>query len=210
MQFSESRRLGDRGLELLAAALLGLATVATAWCAYQAARWNDRETDEARDAAQDRLQASREFTLGTQKIAYDATIAALYAQALASDQANLQQFYRENLVRPDFLPVIDEWERQAAAGEDLTSLLENEDYVQAQLGPSEKFDADAEDALALSQEASDNAAGFVQTTIFLASALFFAGITSNFRSRPVRLLLLMASAVVFAVGVASIADLPVA
>ena len=210
MQFTDSRQFGDRILELSAAALLGLATVATAWCAFQAVRWNDRETDEARNAAQERLAASRQFNLGTQKVAYDATISALYAQAIVNNQEQLQQFYRDNLVRPEFLPVIEEWERQAANGEPLTNLLENEEYIASQLAASEEADAAAEESLARSQDASDNAAGFIQTTIFLASALFFAGITSNFRSRLVRLLLLLGASTTFAVGIASIADLPVA
>jgi len=210
LQFSEPKPIGDRALELLAAVLLGLATVATAWCAFQAARWNDRETDETRESSKDRVEAARLFNLGTQKVAYDATIAAMYAQALANDQPDLQRFYRENLVRPEFLPVIEQWEEAAANDEPLVNLLENEEYVQAQFADSQAADVAAEEALARSQEASDNAASFVQTTIFLASALFFAGITSNFRSRIVRLMLLMAASVVFAIGVASIADLPIA
>jgi hypothetical protein len=204
------RPFGDRLLELFAAGILGVATVATAWCAYQAAAWNDNETQEARDAGGHRIEAARLFNLGTQKVAYDATIAALYAQAIAQNQPELQQFYRDNLVRPEFLPVIQEWEEQAANDEDLTNLLENEEYLQEQAGPSAAEDAAAEEALRRGEDASDNAAGFVQTTIFLASALFFAGITSNFRSRVVRLLLLFGSTTVLAIGIARIADLPVA
>jgi hypothetical protein len=184
--------------------------VGTAWCAFQAASWNDNETDEARSLAEHRLASSRLFNLGTQRVAYDATIAALYAQAIAENNEQLQEFYRENLVRPDFLPVIEEWEAQAAAGQDLTNLLENEEYVQQQLAESEAEDALADEAGELAQEASDNAAGFIRTTIFLASALFFAGIVSNFRSRLVRMLLLLTSSTVLAIGAASIVDLPVA
>ena len=197
-------------LELFAAVLLGLATVATAWCAYQAAQWNNRETDDARTAAEDRLEASRLFTLGSQKVAYDATLAALYAQAIVNDQANLQQFYRDNLIRPDFLPVIQQWEQERASGQPFTKLLDNKEYMDAQFADSTEKDASAAAALVKSQEASDNASQFIQMTIFFASALFFAGITSNFRARGVRLLLLLVAAVVFAAGAAGISDLPMA
>jgi hypothetical protein len=204
------RQIGDRALELFAAGLLGLATVATAWCAFQATAWNDRETDEARSGGAYRIEAARLFGLATQKVSYDATMAALYAQAVVSGQENLQQFYRENLIRPEFLPIIDQWEAGAASGDELTSLFENEAYLNEQLGPSDEANAAAEAALSEADEASANASDFVQTTIFLASALFFAGITSNFRSRPVRLLLLFTASVVFAIGAARIADLPIA
>ena len=209
MSSSESRAFGERAVEMLAVLLLGMATVATAWCAYQASRWNDEETDQSRLAGQARLEASRLFGLGTQKISYDATSAALYAQAIADGNEDLQQFLLDNLVREDFLPVIEQWRENAASDNpEPLNLFENEEYINEQTAPSRAADAEAEGAFALAQEASDNADGFVQTTIFLASALFFAGVTSNFRSGTVRLLLVGGSSVLFAVGVARIADLP--
>jgi hypothetical protein len=205
------KALGDRALEVLAALVLGLATVATAWCAYQATRWNDEETDLSRVAGQARLEASRLFGLGSQKVSYDATSAALYAQAIADGNEELQQFLLENLIRPEFLPVIEQWRENAASDDpEPLNLFENEEYIEEQLGPSREADQRAEDATRGSQEASDNAEGFVQTTIFLASALFFAGVTANFRARTVRLLLLFTALVLFAVGVARIAELPFA
>lgn len=207
----ETAHFGDRALELLAALLLGMATVGTAFCVFQAARWNDTESDEVRVAAGARLEASRLFGLGTQKISYDATIAALYAQAVVDGKPELQRFYRENLVRPEFLPIIDEWEDQAAAGGSTpANLLQNEDYVEEQFAASDAENAKAEEALSRGEEASENADDFVQTTIFLASAMFFAGVTANFRSRPVRLLLLSMAAVAVAFGASTIAGLPIA
>lgn len=204
------REIGDRLLEVFAAMLLGLATVATAWCAYQSSQWNDRETDASQESAQHRLEASRLFAFGTQKVSYDATIAALYAQALAQDQEELLAFYRSGLVRPEFLPQLEAWEDAAAAGEDLENLFDNQEYLDAEFSASREADAAAEASIQAAREASDNAADFIQTTIFLASALFFAGVTANFRSRSVRMLLLFMATVVFAVGIARIADLPIA
>ena len=205
------RQIGDRALELFAALLLGMATVATAWCAFQAARWNQEGTDQSRTAGQSRLEASRLVGIGTQKVAYDATIAALYAQAVVDGREDLQRFYKENLVRPDFLPIIEQWEANAASESPETlNLFENEEYLEEQAAASRVADARADEALEKEREASDNAEGFIQTTIFLASALFFAGVTANFRSRPVRLLLLGIGALTFAAGIAQIADLAVA
>jgi hypothetical protein len=43
----------DRGLEIVSAALMALATVLSAWCAYQATRWDGIQTRrvDAADAA---------------------------------------------------------------------------------------------------------------------------------------------------------------
>ena len=202
--------IGDRALELIATMVLGLATVATAWCAFQSSEWNERSGQESRAAAEHRLNASRLFNLGAQEIAYDATISALYAQALVEGQDRLLTFYRDNLVRPEFLPVIQDWEAGAAAGADLTSLAENEEYLTRQFADSTAADAAAEEALVRSREAADIAGNFIRTTIILASALFFAGVTPNFRARFARVLLLFAAMLLLAIGIAFIADYPVA
>jgi hypothetical protein len=44
-----------------------------------------------------------------------------------------------------------------------------------------------------SQAAGEVADGFVSTTILLAVALFFVGVTSSFLYRPARMLLLLAA-----------------
>lgn len=207
---NSDKQLGDRALELFAVILLGLATVATAWCAYEAARWNDRETDEVRSSAASTLEANRLYGLATQKVSYDATMSALYAQALVQNQPMLTGFYKDNLVRPEFRPVLEEWERQAQAGGDLTNLLENDEYLQEQFGPSQAADAMSGEAASRARDASDNASDFVQMTIFLAAALFLAGVTGNFRSRGMRILLLVGCSSVFAFALARIADLPTA
>ncbi len=70
------RRVGGNrtALEMLAVLLLGVGSVATAWCGIQASRWNGEEARESRDAGINRIDASEAFSLGTQKFAYDANI----------------------------------------------------------------------------------------------------------------------------------------
>ncbi|HSP26908.1 MAG TPA: hypothetical protein VLN74_00070 [Ilumatobacteraceae bacterium] len=60
-----------RLIEIATALLLALATVGSAWSAYQVARWNGVETDDARASAVSRIEASREYALATQIVAYD-------------------------------------------------------------------------------------------------------------------------------------------
>jgi hypothetical protein len=198
----------DRALELLAVLLLGLATVGSAWCGYQASRWNAEETREARAAGLARIESGRLFTLAAQKITYDAMIAAQLAEATAAGDERLSTFYRQNLVRPEFQPVIDAWQRDVAAGVAPPPLVENQAYVDEQLDPSRALDATAAAATARSEEAASNADDYVLTTLIMASALFFAGVTGTFRAPVVRLGLLTCAGIVLAVGAGRIADLP--
>jgi hypothetical protein len=200
----------DRTLEVLTVLILGMATVGSAWCAFQSSRWSGVETQEARASGQARIEASRSFALGTQALSYDAVMAAQYANALADGNTGLQQFYLDGLIRPEFMPIIEEWQRQVAAGEVPTQILDNTEYIDSQFAASRELDDEAEAAVTRSEVAAQYADRYVMNTIFMAMALFFAGITGSFRSLFVRVVLVAAAAVVVAVGAGQIVDLPIA
>ena len=198
-----------RLLEVLAVLLLGIATIGTAWCGYQASRWNGEEGDLSRQASDLQVEAGRQFGLATQTVSYDSNVVAQYAGALAAGDVKLQDFIRTALVRPAFLPVLDEWRRQVAAGETPTNLLSDPEYVDAQLGPYRATAAQAADKADKSDDAGENGDAYVLTTVLLAAALFFAGLTTSFRVRFAQLLLLAGSTVLIGYAAARLAGLPV-
>ena len=201
--------LADRLLELVAVLLLGITTVGTAWCGFQATRWNGQSGDLTRVAAAQRIEGSRLFGLATQRITYDSVVVAKYAEASQQGNAELLQFYRQSVVRPHFLPVLDRWEAAAKAGEPNVGVFEDKDYLAEQFADYNKTVAAAEQAARESQEADEIAEAYVGTTILLAVALFFAGVTSSFLSRFARILLLIAATGAVAVAASRIATLPI-
>ena len=112
----ERTRRGERILELAAVVILAMATLGSAWCAYEATRWNSEETSLAQQATNEQVEASRLFGLATQAVSYDSTLVAQYAEAVADGNDGLKEFYRTTLIRPAFLPVLDRWEAQLASG----------------------------------------------------------------------------------------------
>ncbi len=200
-----------RILEVLTVLLLGAATVGSAWCAYQVSQWNGIETDFAREAAAAKLSGSREFALATQKVAYDATVATQYAQAVLNDDERLQSFLRQTIVRPGFLPIIEEWERIVEeTGQVPPNLVDDQEYLDELFSEANRYDAEAEALTIEADAASATADDYIQTTLFMASALFFAGVTASFSSRFTRLILLAASLATLAYAAARIAGYPVA
>ena len=199
----------DRFLELVAVLLLGITTVGTAWCGFQATRWNGESGDLTAVAATQRLEGSRLFGLATQRITYDSMVVAKYAEASQQRNAALQQFYRQSVVRPPFLPFLDRWEAAVRAGDTTVGVFEDEDYLDEQFADYNRAIAVADQAARESQEADETAEAYVGTTILLAVALFFAGVTSSFLSRLSRILLLIAATGAVAVAAASIASLPI-
>jgi hypothetical protein len=208
------RRRGPRSsgriIEIVTVLLLAAATVGSAWSAYQVAQWNGVDTDEARASAAFRLEASQEYLLATQLVSYDASAVAQYSQAVATESEELQEFLLESIVRPGFRPVLERWREQYQAGETPTNLLEDEVYLEELFAPSLELDEEAAAATQRSEEASSNADGYVQLTLFFASALFFGGITASFRTRLPKVILLTASAVTLGAATALMLGYPVA
>ncbi len=205
-----SRTGPGRLIEIVTVLLLGVATVGSAWSAYQVAQWNGIETDEARSSAVFRIDASREYALATQIVAYDSATVAQVAAAAAADDEQLLTFLRETLVRPGFAPILDSWEAQVAAGETPTNLIADEDYLDPLFAASAAAEDEATAATALSEDAGSNADDYIRLTLFFASALFFAGITASFGHRLSRVLLLAAATSVLVLAGVLLAGYPIA
>jgi hypothetical protein len=195
---AEPRR-NNRFLEVIAVLLLGITTVGTAWCGYQASQWNGEQGDLARESSDERVEANRLFGLATQKTSYDSSIIAQYATAARNGDQQLMDFFKSSLVRPEFLPTLESWEAQVRAGGTPTSLFEDQAYL----------DAQSEATGLASQAAGDTANSYVVTTILLAVALFFAGVTSSFQFTPARVFLLILGFATLGVAASRLADLPV-
>ena len=210
---ASSKRSGGSNrtlLEMFAVLLLGIATVATAWCGIQSSRWNGEETDAARTANLDRIEASRLFSLASEKVAYDANLTAQYAAAVVDDNVRLQTFLRDNLMRPEYLPFLAEWQAKVEAGdEEVGNLFTQSAYLDAQFADSRAVTATSDLASARAAESSANADDYLLTTLLTATALFFAGVTTSFGTRSARLALVSAAVAVLAVTAARLVDLPV-
>ena len=92
-------------------------------------------------------------------------------------------------MRPAFLPLLDTWRAQVAAGETPTNLLERSGLPRYPAGgyrATEGWRSCEDDA----SGRGGHADAYVLTTLLLASALFFAGVTTSFRVRFAQILLL--------------------
>jgi hypothetical protein len=195
---------------MLAVLMLGIATIGTAWCGYQASRWNSEQAALAREASDLRVEANRQFGLATQGVLYDANIVSQYAAALSDGDTRLQEFLKTTLIRADFLPVLERWEQAVDAGDRPPRLLEDRAYLDAQLAGFEQTQATAEARDVESSEAGDTADEYVLMTLLLATALFFAGVTTSFKVPAARLILLTLAALAIAYSLSRIATLAVA
>ena len=157
-----------------------------------------------------RAESNRLYGLATQTISYDVTTVAGYAQAVASGNEKLQEFFRASLVRAEFLDYLNTWEQQVLAGETPRNLLDVEEYLDGVLDPYRAAQDKAESDAKAADDAGRLGDLYTLSTVLLAVSLFFAGVTASFRSPSLRIALLAACAVTILISTARLADLPIA
>ncbi len=176
--------------------LISLATVATAWSAYQSHRWGGVQSVSFGLANTSRTESVRASNLAAQQVAVDVNLFTDWAAAVAVDDASLADFLEERF-RPEFVPAFDAWlelpgEGRIPPGTPFTlpayRLAEREKSNQLADEASAHFEA-AKDA----NQTGDN---FVLISVAFASVLFFGGISTRFdRIGPKITLLGMGTAV---------------
>src|SRR5215470_175301 len=171
-------------VEPVAALLMALATLSTAWCSFESAAWtrksnrlmNEFNTLE-RKAGLLRVQGMQQATIHT----------AMFMQALAAHQAgneNLVNFYVERFP-PELRKAYDAW-------------LAQKPFETAKAADSQR---EAGVAGSISGQ-------YLANTVLFAAVLFFANAASRFKQRRVRVLAFAFAVAVFLFAVVRTAMLP--
>jgi hypothetical protein len=84
-----------------------------------------------------------------------------------------------------------------------------EEYVLASAQEAEELRTEAEAAAAVAADANQTGDNYVLTTVLFASVLFFAGISSKFSGRWVRITLVIAGFLAFLAGSLILVTFPV-
>jgi len=186
-------------LELLSAALLSLATVASTWCAYQSARWNGVQAMRYGAADRARSESVRMSNAALQMVSIDVATYLEYAAAYADGNEFLMDFIGERF-RPEMRTAMDAWlaTRPLTNPEAPATPFEMTEYRLATLAESDQLLEEADQQLAEAGVANTRSANYVLLTVLFASVLFFAGITTKFETFSIEVALLAIAAIIFA------------
>ena len=105
----------DRRVELIAAIMLSIATVVTAWSAYQATRWSGDQSENYTKASATRTESVRSSTLANRQILIDVDTFLSWLDAEQSGDHGLADDIHARM-RGEFLPAFDAWLETAPAG----------------------------------------------------------------------------------------------
>jgi hypothetical protein len=200
----------DRRLELAATVLLTVAAVATAWAAYQSARWHGEQARSQSASIAARVESTRIANVANRQTQIDVALFTQWVDAYARDETELAAFYRKRF-RAEFEPAFEAWVA--------TKPRENRDaplspfaMPQYKLAASAQADRLEAQAAAASQRVGtfiQRADNYSLAVVLFAASLFFAGISTRLHSRTPRMVVLGLGYALFLGSLIWIATFPV-
>jgi hypothetical protein len=199
-----------RWVEISCAIVLSLATMASAWCAYQSTLWGGVQTFRLAAAGKAGRQSSVSSVEALQLRAFDASMFMEFIKARARDEKELERFLSDRF-RPELRVAMDAWLA--------TKPFENPEaprgpfrmaaYQQPEEKISREQDEEAGRQMRVAQEANETSDTYVLLTVLFASVLFFGGIGASFESRRLRIFMALLALVLFTVTVGFLATMPI-
>jgi hypothetical protein len=177
-----------RWTELIAAILLSVAVVGSAFSAWQATKWSGEQAISFAEASASRTRANTELTIAAADIGYDAMTFVDAVILYAEGREDVLGVFEERLFREDFQVFVDEW----LALDPLNNPdaprtpFDLPDYANANLTESLVLQLAAEEKTEEAKDHNQASDDYILSTVFFAAVLFFAGISTKFKSPAIR------------------------
>ena len=196
--------------EVIATLVLALATIATAWSGYQAARWGGEQSASYSQAGALRTESVRASNQAGQMVQIDIGLFTNWINAYAGDDMRLSNFY-ENRFRDEFKPAFNAWLATDPVNnpDAPSSPFSMPEYSVALAEEAENLEKQAGETYASGQEANEIGDKYILNTVILASVLFLGGIASRFKAMAARWVIIIASLAILVFGLYNILTYPI-
>ena len=203
-------RIEHHWIEVAAAALMALATMMSAFSAWQSAEWHARAADRYSRSDQALIKASELNDTANQQVAIDAAMMAQYADALIAGNTKLAEIYMSDAFSPELQAAVKTWEADKLANKPGTP---RNPFQMPQYKPKKRIESAKMQATAVVQSrqgktARDHSNDYLLLTVLFASVLFFAGIATKFKAQGVKLTVMGMGGLLFIVSVVLLAIEP--
>jgi len=200
----------DRWVEFIAAIVLSLATVATAWAGYQAALWGGDQTEHMAAANVASVRSAQLANEALQLTSLHANLFVAWVTAISDEKEELADFLYARFP-PELKTATDAWiATQPRQNPDAPpSPFSMPEYQLAQNQEAAELRQVANEEIAQADHADEVSDRYVLLTVIFASVLFFGGISGKFQSKSVDVAMLTLAGIVFLVGLAILMTYPV-
>jgi hypothetical protein len=197
-------------VEVACAVVLALATMSSAWCAYQSKLWGNAQGSRGGAAAEEAKKASENRLLAGEIRAVESMVFVKFVEAKFEGNGPLAAFYTSRL-RPTTQAALEAWwatkprENSAAP----RSPFQMSQYRQPEVAEAMAQEEHAVELGAAAAAAGRNSDTYVLLTVLFASVLFFGGISGTFESLRLRRVVLAISVGLFLVTFTTLATMPI-
>jgi hypothetical protein len=197
-------------LELAATVLLAIAAVATAWAAYQSARWHGEQARAQSASIAARVESTRQANVANRQAQIDVALFTQWVDAFAQRETELASFYRKRF-REEFQPAFRAWiaTKPRTNPDAPLSPFAMPQYKLEATTQAESLEKQAAAASASVGQYIQRADNYSLTVVLFAASLFFAGISTRLSSRTPRMVVLGLGYALFIGGLIWIATFPV-
>jgi hypothetical protein len=202
--------MNERRLELLAATVLALATVATAWAAFQARQWTGEQSQGYSKGTAARIAENRSAALANRQVQIDVATFIQWVDARQQRRPRLASFYRARF-RPEFQPAFSAWlatEPFTDAGAPPTPFAMPQ-YRLAATAEAEGLETTAAAASDQAKDANRRADDYMLAVVLFASSLFCAGLSAKLDGLNLRRTMLGLGVFLFVATLIWVVTLPV-
>ena len=201
-------QLSEKRLEIVTAVILALASLLTAWSAYQASAWSSEQATAAQTVALKHLEATRALAHGGQLQIVDAIAFGQWLEASRASDQKLAQSYRARF-RADFIPAFEAWLKLDPENNPGAPWpFELPEYAPKQIAKADAAEGEASAASERFQFANDTSTAYVRNTLFTATTLFLGALAGRFAYRPVRYGMLALASLMLVIALVNVAALP--
>ena len=191
-------------IDLIFAVLLLIATLSTAFCVYEATRWNGIQAVDFGESAKLRTESIRATTMGNSQVIIDVQLYLSWVDAISQGD-RIQADFIEERFRDEFRPAFEAW--IALAGEDPEnpippgSPFDLPEYTVARYDESYLLEEKATAAFDRGKDANQNGDSYISNTVLFAIIMFFCGVYTRWDSIRIQQGILLVTRVIFTYAV---------
>ena len=187
-------------IDVIFAVLLLIATLSSAFCVYQATRWNGIQAVDFGESAKFRTESLKAATVTNTHVAIDVQVFLSWVNAVSSHDEKTAAFLKERF-REEFKPAFQAWISHAEQNPEVSippgTPFDLAEYQHATTVESIKLEKKASEAFERAKDDNENGDKYIFNTVLFAIVLFFCGIYSKWETPRIRIGLLFVTLVVF-------------
>jgi hypothetical protein len=199
-----------RWVQITCAVVLSLATMSSAWCAYQATLWSGVQTFRLAAAQKAGRESTAANVAALQTRAFDASMFINYMNAKNEGNERQERFLFKRF-RPEMKKAVDAWLKTDPFNDPNAPQgpFKMADYVQPELEDAKLHNERFAQEHSAAEQANQYSDTYVLLTVLFASVLFFGGIAGTLDWHRLRVTILAIALVFFVVSLAYLGTMPI-